>query len=52
MWFYIRSLSINESFKGMDMALKVMMNLPDYVQSLYSNFNHLYLVVDAENQAA
>lgn len=49
---YIRSLSVNEKFQGNGYGTKIMMNLPDYVQSLYSNFNHLYLVVDAENQAA
>lgn len=49
---YIRSLSINEKFQGNGYGTKIMMNLPDYVQSLYSDFNHLYLVVDAENQAA
>ncbi|ANZ32847.1 GNAT family N-acetyltransferase [Staphylococcus carnosus] len=49
---YIRSLSVNEKFQGNGYGTKIMMNLPDYVQSLYSDFNHLYLVVDAENQAA
>lgn len=29
-----------------------MMNLPEYVQSVFPDFGHLYLVVDAENEAA
>ncbi|WP_162496172.1 GNAT family N-acetyltransferase [Staphylococcus simulans] len=49
---YVRSLSINEKFQGNGYGTKIMMNLPNYVQSLYSDFNHLYLVVDAENKAA
>ncbi|MGV3129126.1 GNAT family N-acetyltransferase [Staphylococcus simulans] len=49
---YVRSLSINEKYQGNGYGTKIMMNLPNYVQSLYSDFNHLYLVVDAENKAA
>ena len=30
----------------------MMMYLPQYVQTLFPDFNHLYLVVDAENQSA
>ena len=30
----------------------MMMYLPQYVQDLFSDFNHLYLVVDAENKGA
>ena len=29
-----------------------MMFLPEYVQALFPDFTHLYLVVDAENQSA
>lgn len=49
---YIRSLSVNERFQGQGYGTKVMMHLPLYVQDLYPAFNHLYLVVDAENEAA
>lgn len=49
---YVRSLSINEKYQGNGYGTKIMMNLPNYVQSLFDDFNHLYLVVDAENQAA
>ncbi|NHM75680.1 GNAT family N-acetyltransferase [Staphylococcus sp. 11007852] len=49
---YIRSLSINEQFQGHGYGTKIMMNLPEYVQSIFPDFGHLYLVVDAENEAA
>ncbi|PTH40532.1 GNAT family N-acetyltransferase [Staphylococcus agnetis] len=49
---YIRSLSINEQFQGHGYGTKIMMNLPEYVQSVFPDFGHLYLVVDAENEAA
>ncbi|ARJ50295.1 GNAT family N-acetyltransferase [Staphylococcus lutrae] len=49
---YIRSLSINEAFQGKGYGTKIMMSLPEYVQMLFPDFNHLYLVVDAENEAA
>ena len=29
-----------------------MMSLPQYVQGVFPDFNHLYLVVDAENDNA
>ncbi|MCE5154874.1 GNAT family N-acetyltransferase [Staphylococcus hyicus] len=49
---YIRSLSINEHFQGHGYGTKIMMNLPEYVQSVFPDFGHLFLVVDAENEAA
>ena len=49
---YIRSLSINETFQGHGYGTKIMMNLPEYVQTIFPDFGHLYLVVDAENEAA
>ncbi|MBO1199161.1 GNAT family N-acetyltransferase [Staphylococcus simiae] len=49
---YIRSLSINERFQGYGYGTKIMMSLPQYVQQLFPDFNHLYLVVDAENDNA
>ena len=49
---YVRSLSVNEAFQGHGYGTKVMMYLPQYVQELFPDFNHLYLVVDAENEAA
>lgn len=49
---YIRSLSINEAYQGHGYGTKIMMNLPEYVQSVFPDFSHLYLVVDAENEAA
>ncbi|WP_031545284.1 GNAT family N-acetyltransferase [Salinicoccus luteus] len=49
---YIRSLSINEAFQGRGYGTKVAMSLPLFVQEHFSNFDHLYLVVDAENQGA
>ncbi|MBZ8174409.1 GNAT family N-acetyltransferase [Staphylococcus delphini] len=49
---YIRSLSINEAYQGNGYGTKIMMTLPEYVQMIFPDFNHLYLVVDAENEAA
>ncbi|QLK86533.1 GNAT family N-acetyltransferase [Staphylococcus sp. 17KM0847] len=49
---YVRSLSVNEHYQGYGYGTKIMMNLPQYVQSIFPDFNHLYLVVDAENEAA
>lgn len=49
---YVRSLSINEQFQGHGYGTTMMMYLPQYVQMLFPDFNHLYLVVDAENKAA
>ncbi|MDP4449487.1 GNAT family N-acetyltransferase [Staphylococcus hyicus] len=49
---YIRSLSINEHFQGHGYGTKIMMNLPEYVQGVFPDFGHLFLVVDAENEAA
>ncbi|WP_411842657.1 GNAT family N-acetyltransferase [Salinicoccus sp. HZC-1] len=49
---YIRSLSINEKLQGRGYGTKVAMALPLYVQEKYTSLDHLYLVVDAENQAA
>ncbi|MFD2830657.1 GNAT family N-acetyltransferase [Corticicoccus populi] len=49
---YVRSLSINETLQGNGYGTKVAMNLPLYVQSEFSNFDHLYLVVDTDNAAA
>lgn len=49
---YIRSLSVNEKYQGHGYGTKIMMCLPQYVQLIYPDFNHLYLVVDAENDGA
>lgn len=49
---YVRSLSINENFQGNGYGTTMMMYLPQYVQDLFPDFNHLYLVVDAENKGA
>ncbi|MCG1009877.1 GNAT family N-acetyltransferase [Salinicoccus sp. ID82-1] len=49
---YIRSLSINEELQGRGYGTKVAMSLPLFVQEHFANFDHLYLVVDAENQGA
>ncbi|WP_214537006.1 GNAT family N-acetyltransferase [Staphylococcus pseudintermedius] len=49
---YIRSLSINEAYQGNGYGTKIMMTLPEYVQMISPDFNHLYLVVDAENESA
>ncbi|MCU5746593.1 GNAT family N-acetyltransferase [Staphylococcus sp. SQ8-PEA] len=49
---YIRSLSVNEKFQGQGYGTQMMMNLPQYVQQCFPDFNHLYLVVDAENKGA
>lgn len=49
---YVRSLSINEKYQGNGYGTKIMMFLPQYVQYLFPEFNHLHLVVDAENKGA
>ncbi|GGI41199.1 GNAT family N-acetyltransferase [Mammaliicoccus stepanovicii] len=49
---YIRSLSINEKYQGNGYGTTIMMNLPEYVQFVFPDFDHLFLVVDAENEAA
>ena len=49
---YIRSLSINEKYQGFGYGTKYDMSLPQYVQGVFPDFNHLYLVVDAENDNA
>lgn len=49
---YVRSLSINEAVQGKGYGTKVAMQLPIYVQEEFSNFDHLYLVVDTDNAAA
>ncbi|MCH4491235.1 GNAT family N-acetyltransferase [Staphylococcus haemolyticus] len=49
---YVRSLSINEKFQGNGYGTTMIMYLPQYVQDLFPDFNHLYLVVDAENKGA
>ncbi|WJP97607.1 GNAT family N-acetyltransferase [Macrococcus bovicus] len=49
---YVRSLSINAKYQGHGYGTEIMMNIPEYVQQVFPDFEHLYLVVDAENQAA
>ncbi|GGB12233.1 GNAT family N-acetyltransferase [Macrococcus hajekii] len=49
---YVRSLSINAKYQGHGYGTEIMMNIPDFVQRVFPDFEHLYLVVDAENQAA
>ncbi|MGX0406556.1 RimJ/RimL family protein N-acetyltransferase [Staphylococcus capitis] len=49
---YVRSLSVNEKYQGHGYGTKMMMFLPQYVQELFPDFNHLYFVVDAENKGA
>ncbi|MGX0740489.1 RimJ/RimL family protein N-acetyltransferase [Staphylococcus capitis] len=49
---YVRSLSVNEKYQGHGYGTKMMMFLPQYVQELFPDFNHLYLVVGAENKGA
>lgn len=49
---YVRSFSINEKFQGQGYGTTMMMYLPQYVQLLFPDFNHLYLVVDTENEGA
>lgn len=49
---YVRALSINEKFQGQGYGTTMMMYLPQYVQLLFPDFNHLYLVVDTENEGA
>ncbi|UBH12935.1 GNAT family N-acetyltransferase [Macrococcus armenti] len=49
---YVRSLSINNKLQGHGYGTEIMMNIPEFVQSVFPDFDHLFLVVDAENQAA
>lgn len=49
---FVRSLSINEDVQGKGYGTEVAMNLPLFVQEHFSDFDHLHLVVDAENTAA
>ncbi|MCD2138140.1 GNAT family N-acetyltransferase [Salinicoccus halitifaciens] len=49
---FVRSLSINENVQGKGYGTEVAMNLPLFVQEHFSDFDHLHLVVDAENAAA
>ena len=49
---FVRSLSINESVQGKGYGTKVALNLPIFVQEHFSDYDHLHLVVDAENAAA
>ncbi len=49
---FVRSLSINENVQGKGYGTEVAMNLPLFVQVHFSDFDHLHLVVDAENTAA
>lgn len=49
---YIRSLSINNKMQGHGYGTEIMMNIPTFVQEVFPDFDNLYLVVDAENQAA
>lgn len=49
---YVRSLSINNKLQGRGYGTEIMMNIPEFAQSVFPNFDHLFLVVDAENQGA
>src|SRR5699024_11214756 len=49
---YVRYLSVNEDFQGFVYGTKMMMYLPQYVQKLFPNYNHIYIVVEAENKGA
>ncbi len=49
---YVRSLSINNKLQGHGYGTEIMMNIPEFVQSVFPDFDQLFLVVDAENQAA
>ena len=49
---YVRSLSINEKFQGNGYGTTMMMYLPSICTRFIPDFNHLYLVVDAENKGA
>ncbi|WP_414042270.1 GNAT family N-acetyltransferase [Macrococcus animalis] len=49
---YVRSLSVNNKLQGMGYGTEIMMNIPEFAQSVFPNFDHLFLVVDAENQGA
>lgn len=49
---YVRSLSINNKLQGQGYGTEIMMNIPEFAQTVFPNFDHLFLVVDAENQGA
>ncbi|MCE4957569.1 GNAT family N-acetyltransferase [Macrococcoides caseolyticum] len=49
---YVRSLSINNKLQGQGYGTEIMMNIPEFAQSVFPDFDHLFLVVDAENQGA
>lgn len=49
---YVRSLSINNQLQGQGYGTEIMMNIPEFAQSVFPDFDHLFLVVDAENQGA
>ncbi len=49
---FVRSLSINESVQGKGYGTKVALNMPIFVQNHFSDYDHLHLVVDADNTAA
>ncbi|TDL95422.1 GNAT family N-acetyltransferase [Macrococcus carouselicus] len=49
---YVRSLSINSKYQGHGYGTEIMMNIPVFVQRVFPDFEDLFLVVDAENQAA
>ncbi|UTH13567.1 GNAT family N-acetyltransferase [Macrococcus equipercicus] len=49
---YVRSLSIDAKLQGSGYGTEIMMNIPSFVQTVFLDFEDLYLVVDAENQAA
>ncbi|MCU7558131.1 GNAT family N-acetyltransferase [Macrococcus capreoli] len=49
---YVRSLSINNKLQGQGYGTEIMMNIPEFAQSVFPDFEHLFLVVDAENQGA
>ena len=51
MLFMYVHCQLMKSFKAMDMGQNDDV-LPEYVQALFPDFTHLYLVVDAENQSA
>lgn len=49
---YVRSLSINAQYQGHGYGTEIMMNIPIFAQQVFPDFDHLYLVVDDENDAA
>ncbi|RXK17580.1 GNAT family N-acetyltransferase [Macrococcus sp. DPC7161] len=49
---YVRSLSVNNKFQGNGYGTEIMMHIPEFVQTVFKDFDHLFLVVDAENQGA